>query len=287
MSRSTASQPLRRETRLGDDGRDAVDGDADEEVVREPLAAVEHGLLHSRIDRDDTRLRRELDFTLRELVEKPLRDLGRDRHRRRHRRQDAELCAFADPAVDEQVVQEERALERRGRAFEGLAEDPDQDGPAGETGQRVAQPLGAGDRVVLVSAVRKSRRRVDVVFGAERHDEDVGVVSATIGRHASRRRVHRGHGLLAELDSGLGDLAVRELRGRRIRPAEEDVELREAEREAVVAVDQCDLNLSGELGGEATRQLEASEPRAEDDNLLHAGTIRRARSAELAAGRLI
>jgi hypothetical protein len=167
-------------------------------------------------------------------------------------------------------VQEEGAFERRRRALERLAEDPEQDRAAAKAGQRVAQPLGAGDRVVLVPALREPRRRGDVVFGAERDDEDVGVVLAAVGRHVPRGRIDRRHGLLPELHARLRDLAVGNPHGRRVRVAEEDVELREAEREAVVAVDQRDANLVRELVGEAARQLEATEAGPEDEDVLHA-----------------
>ena len=126
-------------------------------------------------------------------------------------------------------MEQERALERRGRALVRLAEDADQDPSRLELGQRVAHPLGAGDRVVLEPALREARRRGDVVLGAERDDEDVGVVRASVGRHVAGGRVDRGDALLAELDARLRELAVRDPDVGRIRAAEEDVELREAE----------------------------------------------------------
>ncbi len=178
-----------------------------------------------------------------ELVAEPLRHLGCDGNRPRHRRDDADLGLVAEAALDELVVEEERALERRRRALERLAEDREEDRPAVERGQRVAQPLGAGDRVVLVAALGEAGRRGDVVLGAERDDEDVGVVLAAVGRDVARRGIDRRDRLLAELDAGLRDVAVEELRRRRLRPAEEDVELREPEREPVVAVDQRDAHL--------------------------------------------
>ena len=92
-----------------------------------------------------------------------------------------------DSPLDELVVEEERALERRRRALVRLAEDADQDRPAGERGQRVAHPLGPGDRVVLEAALGEARRRVHVVLGAERDDEDVGVVRASVGRDVPAR----------------------------------------------------------------------------------------------------
>ena len=214
-----------------------------------------------------------------ELVAEPLRDLVCHWHGPRHRRDDAERRAVADPALDELVVEEEGALERRRRALERLAEDREEDRPAREARQRVAQPLRAGNRVVLVAARGEAERRGDVVLRAERDDEDVGVVLASVGRDVPRRGIDRRDRLLAELDAGLRDLAVEELRRGRLRPAEEDVELREAEREPVVAVDQRDADVVREFVGEAARELEPAEAGAEDDDVLHAANHTRRRGA--------
>ena len=164
-------------------------------------------------------------------------------------------------------MQHERALERRGRALVRLPEDADQDRPAREPRQGVAHPLGSGDRVVLEPALREARRRGDVVVGAERDDEDVGVVRPGVGRHVPVRGVDRGNALPAELDSRLRKLAIGDLDRGGVGTAEEDVELREPERERVVPVDQRDANLAGERVGEAARQLQAGEARAEDHDV--------------------
>ena len=52
-----------------------------------------------------------------------------------------------------------------------------------ERGEQLAQPLGAGHGVELVAALSEPRRGVEVVVGAERHDEDVGLVDAAVGGH--------------------------------------------------------------------------------------------------------
>ena len=67
-------------------------------------------------------------------------------------------------------------LERGRRALEGLPEHGDENPSAVELGQRVAQPVGAGDRVVLMAARLEAGRRVHVVVGAHRYDEEVRVV---------------------------------------------------------------------------------------------------------------
>jgi hypothetical protein len=55
-------------------------------------------------------------------------------------------------------------------------------------------------------------------------------------------------------------------------PPEQDVELREAEGEGVVLVDQCRADLTGERLGEPRRKLEAGETRTEDQYMLHGRT---------------
>src|SRR5207244_11986448 len=82
--------------------------------------------------------------------------------------------------------------------------------------------------------------------------------------------VGSGHALLAELDTRLRELAVVQPQRRRVGIAEDDVELREAEREAVVLVDQRDANLVGDGVGEPAGELQPSEPGSEDDDVLHA-----------------
>ena len=79
------------------------------------------------------------------------------------------------------LVQQEGTLERGRRALERLPEDRDEHLAALEVGERVAQPLGAGERVVLVPALLEARRGGEVVVGAECHDDEVGVVGAGVG----------------------------------------------------------------------------------------------------------
>ena len=87
------------------------------------------------------------------------------------------ICTdVADALLREVLVQQERSLERRGRALERLPEHRDEDPAAVEVVQRVAQPLGAGERVVLVAAFLEARRGGHVVVGAEGDDQEVGVV---------------------------------------------------------------------------------------------------------------
>ena len=149
--------------------------------------------------------------------------------------------------------------------------------PAVEVGQRIAQPLGAGDRVVLEAARLEAGRRVHVVIGAQRHDEEVRVVGAGVGGDPPGGGVDAGHRLLAELDAVLVDVAVGQPHVVGRSPAEHHVELGVAEDERVVAVEQRDADRVLERLGEPRRQLQAAEARAEDqDVLLHlASTLSR------------
>ena len=79
------------------------------------------------------------------------------------------------------LVQHEGTLERGRRALERLPENRHEHPAALEVGERVAQPLGAGERVVLVPALLEARGGGEVVVGAERHDDEVGVVGAGVG----------------------------------------------------------------------------------------------------------
>src|SRR5262249_55758199 len=134
-------------------------------------------------------------------------------------------------ALDEVVVEEERALERRRRTFEGVAEDPDQDPPGVEVRHNVPHTLGSGDRVVLHPSVGESGRGRIVVVRSERDDEDVGVVGASVRRYVTALGIDRRDTLAAELDSLVSNVVVPQpdVRGRL--PAEQYVELREAEAE--------------------------------------------------------
>jgi hypothetical protein len=106
------------------------------------------------------------------------------------------------------LVQHERPLERGGRALERLPEHRDKDPASVEALECVAQALGSGERVVLVATLPQAGRGREVVVGSHRHDDEVRIVVAGVGRDPPRNGVDARHGLLPELDTVLHDIAV-------------------------------------------------------------------------------
>ena len=215
-------------------------------------------------------LRQLLDASGGERLAEHLRHLSGHRDRALHRERRRQLHRVADAPPREVLVQQERPLERGRRALEGLPEHGDENPSAVELGQRVAQPFGAGDRVVLMAARLEAGRRVHVVVGAHRHDQEVRVVGIGVRGDPPGAGIDGGHRLLAELDADHVDAAVGQpyLVGRL--PAEHHVELGIAEDEGVVAVQQRDADRILERLREPLRQLQATEARAKDqDVFLH------------------
>ena len=166
-----------------------------------------------------------------------------------HREGGCQLYGVANPPLREVLVQEERSLERGRRTLERLAEHRDENASAVELAERIAQPLRPGERVILIAALRKARRGRQVVVRAHRHDQEVGVVRPDVGRHPARGRVDSHHGLPAKLDGVLGDVAVGQTHSVGRLAAEHHLELRKAEIERVVAVDERDADgVRGRLG---------------------------------------
>ena len=167
---------------------------------------------------------------------------------------------------DEVVVQQQRALARRRRALERGAADADDGVARRERRDDAGEPLGTVDRVELVAALGQAGRGLEVVVGAERDDEDVGLVGAGVGRHAPRLGIDRRDRLLQEPHARLGDLAVRQAHRVAARAPEHHVELREAEDERVALVDQRHVDLVAERLRERGGELEPAEARAEDED---------------------
>ena len=249
--------------------RHTVHRDPDEQVVGDASAAREPRHVVLCVDFHDMLVGHVLDALLGQGAENALGELFRDRNRSRHRADDTNLGRIPDAALDEVIVKQERTLERRGRALEWVAEDPDQDFPRVEIREHVAHALRSRDRVVLDAALFESGRGCEVVVRPQRDDEDVGVVGGCVCRHLPFLRVDRDHPLLSELDSLLGDVAVVQQDVRSRFPAEQDVQLREPEGKRVVLVEKRDADLAGEGFGEPRRQFQAREACTKDHDMLH------------------
>ena len=243
--------------------------DAEEEVEGKLGAVVEHGDAARAVEGGDPPARDELDVTLDERGNERLGRVGRRRHRRPEGDDEGDLAPVPDTALGQVVVQEQGGLARRRRALERRSADADDRLAARERGQHLGHPLRAGDRVELVARLGEPGRRVEVVVGAERDDEDVGLVDPRIGRDPARLGIDRGDRLLQEADAGLGDVSVRKANGVQSRPPEHHVELRVAEDESVALVDQGDGDLVADRLREHRRELEPAEAGSQDDDSLH------------------
>ena len=98
----------------------------------------------------------------------------------------------AHAALGEVFVEEHRGLARRGRALEGLARTATITLAARErrAGRRAARARRRRSRTRAPPS-DEPRRRTEVVVGAERDDEHVGVVGAAVRDDATRGRVDR------------------------------------------------------------------------------------------------
>ena len=228
----------------------------------------------ARVDTGDEVLGQLLDPARGQPVAEHLRDRARHRDGALHRERRRHLHRVTDPPLGEVLVQEEGPLERRRRTLERLPEHRDENASALEVGKRIAQALGSGERVVLVAALLEARGRGEVVVRAHRHDQEVGVVGADIRLHPPGHRVDSDHRLLAELDTVLGDAAVRQPHVVGRLASEHHVELGEAEEERVVAVEQRHVDRVGGGFGEARRQFKPPETRAQDQDVpLHCAIL--------------
>ena len=120
----------------------------------------------------------------------------RRRHRCPERNHEGDLAAFPDSTCRQVIVEQQGGLARRRWALERGTADADDGSAAREFGQHVGQPLRAGDGVELVPGLGEPWRGVEVVVGAERDDQDVGLVHTGIGRDTTRGRIDRDDRLL-------------------------------------------------------------------------------------------
>ena len=105
-------------------------------------------------------------------------------------------------------MHQERRLARRGRALERRRRHGDDDAPAVEVGQHVAQRECAGLGVELVAALDQSRRRLGVQIGAERDDQNVRIERPGVGFDALGVGIDRADRRLHELHTWFDDVAV-------------------------------------------------------------------------------
>jgi hypothetical protein len=178
-----------------DDVGGAVLGHAEEEVEGELGPVVEQGDAALGVERGDPATGDQVDVALGELRFQRRRSLRRRRHRRPQRDREGDPAGVAHPACPQLVVEEQGALARRRRALERRPTDADHRVPLRERRDDLRQPFGAGHRVELVAARRQAGRRVDVVVGAERDDQEVGLVHTGVGRYPSCLGVDRRHRL--------------------------------------------------------------------------------------------
>ena len=239
---------------------------AEEEVVGQLAAVVEHGDSASRVERGHAAPGDELDPALGEGRDQRARRLGRRGHRGRERDHDRDLAFAADAAGGQVLVEQQCGLAGRRRALERSAADADDRPAPGERRKQLGQPRGARYGVELVASIGEPGRRVQVVVGAERDDEVVGVVDAAVGGDAARIGIDRGDRLLQEAHPRLGELTVREADRIERRPPEHHVELGVAEDERVALVDQRHVDAVTERLRQDGRELEPPEPRSEHDD---------------------
>jgi hypothetical protein len=88
-------------------------------------------------------------------------------------------------------------------------------------------------------------------------------VGALVRRHPPRFGVDRGDRLTQEADAGFDDVGIGQADVLERRPVEHHVELRVAEDEGVVLVDQLDAGVAAERLGQDSRELETAEARAQ------------------------
>ena len=120
------------------------------------------------VELDDLLIRHVLDAALTQGVEDRLGKLLRDRNRSSHRADGANLDRIPEASLDEVVVKQEGALERRRRALERMTEDSDQDPARLEVRERVPHPLRSGNGVVLDAALSESGCGCEVVVRSQR-----------------------------------------------------------------------------------------------------------------------
>jgi hypothetical protein len=177
--------------------------------------------------------------TLQARLERSAADLAEDRQAERQRAEDLDLGAHR--ARMQSLVQEQRELERGGRARVGDAKDPDRDSPARES---VDRPPTTVDLALIVDVERvlaEPGDSVQIALGAESDDERVGFPSLSIDFCCSLFRMDGVDRSAQDLDAALGQPSQRPLAGAKRVRIEQCPVLPQAHDEGGSAVDQDDF----------------------------------------------
>ena len=116
-----------------------------------------------------------------------------------------------------------------------------------------------------MAALDEPRRSVGVQVGTEGHDQHVAIKGTGVGLHPLGHRVDGLDRGLQEPHARLHDVGVAVVHVVGGRLAEHDVELREAEDEAVGSVDEHDIGVVTQRLRQPRRQLQPPEPRSQDE----------------------
>ena len=247
-------------------------GDAQEKVVRQLAAVTEQGDVTLGVQTLHHDPAVEADPALVERLQDRGGRLRRRRDRHPQRQDEVDRGALDQPSALEELVHEKRRLAGRGRALERRPGDADHHAASLEPRDHVREGEGPGHGVELVAVLDQPGCQLGVQVGAQSHDEDVGVERPCRGGGAPRDGVDGRDCRLDHAHAGLHDVdvPVDDVRGGH--PTEHDVELGEAEDEAVGLVDQHDVDVVAELLRQTGRHLEAAEPGAQDQNS-HGGRL--------------
>lgn len=146
--------------------------------------------------------------------------------------------------------------------------------PFVETRKNVAEARRAGDGIEFVAAFGEAGRCVEVVVGAERDNQVVGLKSPAVGGDAPLCGIDCRYCLLEEAHARLDEVAIGQPDRFRGRPAEHHVEFRVSEGECVALVDQGDVGIVAERLGQKRAQLKAAEPCTKnEDASFHKRTV--------------
>src|SRR5579871_94251 len=218
--------------------RDTVRRDTQEQIVWQLAAVIQNSSLPGRIQRLHMAMRNKPDAALGEGCEQRPGAVRRRWYGSAEGDHQADLAVVANAAICQIVVQHQRGLAGRRRAFERPGGDPDNRMALGKGWQHVSQPRGSRYRIELMAALRKARCGVHIVVRSKRHHQDVGFVNPLVGYHASCVRIDGEDCLLAKADPRFHDVLIVVAHDIGLLTTEHNVELGKTEDKRVVLVDQ-------------------------------------------------